>query len=187
MSAMKGTVNCRWTEARLLAFADGELTAREAGLVAAHLEVCPACRELAEALARRDAVLTESFGGGTGLPAGWPGPAPDFTDRVMDGIRQRQVQIAAAEDRRRAGAREDSGRMWAAWARPLAAAGLVATLLLGSYTALTLDSRSYLRIIAYEQKTAIGIRDGFWTVARVTGLDGLITRYLTQIGQQSPE
>jgi anti-sigma factor RsiW len=168
-----------------LAYADGELTAREAGLVAAHLETCPSCRAEFEALIVGQARLEATFADepSAAESRSTPGPSLDFTARVMNEIRRQEAGISRSKEARLA--QSQAGRAaastWIAWARPLAAASMVATLLLGTYTALTMDARSYARIIAYQQRTVVGIRDDFWTVARKTGLDGIITRYLSQI------
>ena len=177
--------NCKWVGERLLAYVDGELEAREAGFVAAHLELCPDCRAGAEALTAQDDSLAAIFtadGGASGGASGVARPGPDFAAGVMAEIGRREELVRASRGR----VRPDGGDApppWMIWAKPLAAASMVATLLLGSYTALTLDARSYAKIIAYEQRAASEVRDNLWSVARRTGLDGLLARYLTNLDQ----
>ncbi len=181
--------NCKWVSERLLAYVDGELEAREAGFVAAHLEACPDCRAAVEALTAQDDSLAAAFapdGAAAGAAAGADsGPGhlgPDFAAGVMAEISRREELIRASHGR----VRPDGGEApppWMTWAKPLAAASMVATLLLGSYTALTLDARSYAKILAYEQRAASEVRDNLWSVARRTGLDGVLARYLSQLDQ----
>lgn len=175
--------NCKWVGERLLAYVDGELTAREAGFVAAHLEVCPDCRATVEALTADNESLAETFGAVGAAEGPVPeGPSPDFAAGVLAEIGRREELVRASHGR----VRPDGGEAappWMAWAKPLAAASMVATLLLGSYTALNLDARSYAKIIAYEQRAASEVRDNLWAVARRTGLDGLLARYLANLDQ----
>lgn len=161
---MSGEVrrNCRWAGDRLPAYVDGELTAREAALVAA---------------------LTATFAADEIDPTATPGesgPPAAFAAQVVAEIRRREGLVRASRGRKRLDGGEPSP-LWTAWARPLAAASMVATFLLGSYTALTLDARSYARIVAYEQRAAGELRDNLWSVARRTGLDGLLARYLDRL------
>ncbi|MHB0885829.1 MAG: zf-HC2 domain-containing protein [Bacillota bacterium] len=174
--------NRRWVSERLLAYVDGELEAREAGFVAAHLEVCPDCRAAVEALTAQNGSLAAIFTAADAADGPAVGPGPDFAAGVMAEIGRREELVRASRGR----VRPDGGDApppWMIWAKPLAAASMVATLLLGSYTALTLDARSYAKIIAYQQRAASQVRDNLWSVARRTGLDGILARYLSQLDQ----
>jgi anti-sigma factor RsiW len=67
-------VNCSACNARLGAYRDGELSARESALVEAHLASCGACRSFAARYAAVEASLDKLVG---------IEPSPDFTIAVM--------------------------------------------------------------------------------------------------------
>ena len=98
-------MNCARWEERLALFVEGDLPAREAGPLEAHLGECAACREFASALGESQAAVKE-----LGSEA--------LDQTLLDGVRRR-VMARVAE--RRAPAPFDWWRVWAPAAAVVAA------------------------------------------------------------------